>query len=273
MKSKLEVSKETLEQLYITEGLSVRKIAEKLGTTVKVIDRFFKNYGIEKDSQRQFIGKDGIYKAILRNYSQEAVFDLYIKQNKSNEDLQKLWQCKEGTVSKVLAHYNIHKDKARANEIAFQKKFEKWGSEAAYNEYMVSKGISVKKANGTQTTSSTETNIYNSLLAYFGSTDIIRFYRDSRYSSLKGYKFQCDFYIKSLDIFIEYQGNWTHGYQPFDNSMSCLDQLNDWRQKAIKSDYYAEAIDVWTRRDIEKLDSVKRNKIKFVSIYAVKKLR
>ena len=139
MKSTIEITEKELRTLYEEKALSINQVAKQFNTTPKVINRFFKNYGIEKDSQRQFIGKDGIYKAILRNYSQEAVFDLYIKQNKSNEDLQKLWQCKEGTVSKVLAHYNIHKDKARANEIAFQKKFEKWGSEEEYNKYLKEK--------------------------------------------------------------------------------------------------------------------------------------
>ena len=268
MKSKVEISKELLEQLYFKENMSIRKIAKKLETTVKVIDRFFKNYGLEKDPQRQFVGKDGIYKVILKNYSQEAVYDLYIKQNKSNEDLQTLWGCKEGTVSKVLAHYNIHKDKARANEIAFQKKFEKWGSEASYNEYMVAKAIAVRKANGTQTTSETELNIYNLLSAYFGHDDVIRFFRDIRYSNKTGYKFQCDFYIKSLDIFIEYQGNWTHGFKPFTKSIDCLKQLEEWKKRAVKSKYYAEAIDVWTRRDVEKLAAVKANHLKFISIYS-----
>ena len=30
------------------------------------------------------------------------------------------------------------------------------------------------------------------------------------------YPFLCDFYIEKLDLFIEYNGHWTHGSHPFD---------------------------------------------------------
>ena len=32
------------------------------------------------------------------------------------------------------------------------------------------------------------------------------------------YPFNCDFYIKSLDLYIEIQGSWTHGDHPFDKN-------------------------------------------------------
>jgi len=47
-----------------------------------------------------------------------------------------------------------------------------------------------------------EDNYYDELIAIYGANDIIRGYRDIRYSN-NGYKFQCDFYIKSEDLFIE----------------------------------------------------------------------
>ena len=46
-----------------------------------------------------------------------------------------------------------------------------------------------------------ENEIYNKLLLYFNKDDIIRLYEcDYRYP------YECDFYIKSLDLFIEYNG-------------------------------------------------------------------
>ena len=49
------------------------------------------------------------------------------------------------------------------------------------------------------------------LILFFDRDDIIRQYID-----LQKYPFNCDFYIKSKDLFIEYQGHQTHGTKPYD---------------------------------------------------------
>ncbi len=55
-----------------------------------------------------------------------------------------------------------------------------------------------KRANGTFNTSKPEDAIYKILLDNFGEEDVIRQYRDEC-----RYPFNCDFYIRSLDLFIE----------------------------------------------------------------------
>ena len=47
------------------------------------------------------------------------------------------------------------------------------------------------------------------LISVCGEDDIIRQYNSERYP------FSCDFYIKSLDVFIEYQGFWSHNVHPY----------------------------------------------------------
>ena len=57
------------------------------------------------------------------------------------------------------------------------------------------------------------------------------------------YPFHCDFYIPSLNLYIEYNGSWTHGKHPFD-SLSKEDQnrLKEMKAKAVNSKYYNNAI-------------------------------
>ena len=51
--------------------------------------------------------------------------------------------------------------------------------------------------------------------------DTIRQYKDSRYP------YNCDFYIPCLDLFIEFQGYWTHGEHPFNpNDINDINRLN-----------------------------------------------
>lgn len=104
--------------------------------------------------------------------------------------------------------------------------------------------------------------MYELLLKYFSSNDIERQYHS------KVYPFNCDFYIKPLDLYIKCNYHWTHGKMPFDNNdLACMNKLNTWVEKAKKSDFYKCAIDVWTHRDCEKMNCVKNNKLNALFIY------
>ena len=107
-----------------------------------------------------------------------------------------------------------------------------------------------------------EMNFYEYLLSKFDENDIF-----PQYYNKELYPFNCDFYINSLKIFIEIQGNWTHGGHPFDkNNKDDIDKLNYWKSK--NSDYYRSAIDVWTNRDVIKRNTAKENNINYLEIYS-----
>ena len=81
------------------------------------------------------------------------------------------------------------------------------------------------------------------------------------------YPFNCDFYIKSLDLYIEIQGSWTHGRHPFDeNNQEDIDKLNLWKSKNTK--YYNVAIKVWTDLDVRKRTIAKENKLNYLEIFS-----
>ena len=82
------------------------------------------------------------------------------------------------------------------------------------------------------------------------------------------YPFNCDFYIKSLALYIEINGSWTHGKHPFDeNNQEDIDKLNLWKEKNTK--YYQNAIYVWTKLDIKKRNIAKENNLNYLEIFSM----
>ena len=95
------------------------------------------------------------------------------------------------------------------------------------------------------------------LLKRFKKKDVIRQYKEVRYP------FMCDFYIKSMDLFIELNLFWTHGEHPFNKrSKRDLEKLKIWKKKK-----YNKGIDTWTKKDILKIKTAKKNKLNYYLIY------
>lgn len=109
-----------------------------------------------------------------------------------------------------------------------------------------------KNSGGTK--SKSEDSFYHKLLLYFSEDDVIRGYSDERYP------FSCDFYVKSKDIFIEYQGHYTHGNEPFDASNS--EHLSYLERMSRKVN-----MDTWIKRDPIKLQTAKQNGITLILVY------
>lgn len=124
------------------------------------------------------------------------------------------------------------------------------------------KQYNTKKANGSFNTSKPETECYKKLVAKYGTENVIR-----QYSTDPRYPFNCDFYIKSLDLFIELNLSWTHGYRLFTGTPEDLAQLAIWQEKAKTSEYYVNAIYTWTVRDVKKRDTALANNLNYLTIY------
>ena len=118
-----------------------------------------------------------------------------------------------------------------------------------------------KKLNGSYRKSTEEENLYLKLITVFSKKDIFRQYID-----LNRYPFACDFYIKSLDLFIELNAFWTHGGHWFDkHSKSDLKQVHAWRNH--NTAFYDNAIETWTKRDVIKRKSAKENNLNYVVLW------
>ena len=92
--------------------------------------------------------------------------------------------------------------------------------------------------------------------------NVIRQYKSEKYP------FACDFYIPSFDLYIEYNGNWTHGNHPYNETDN-----NDIIRKAFieeksqTSKFYMNALHVWTISDVHKRNIAMNNCLNYLEIY------
>lgn len=128
--------------------------------------------------------------------------------------------------------------------------------------------IHTKKKNGTINSSSYEKRVYNWLIEIFGRHDIICQYTDCRYTNpTNGHKYHCDFYVKSLDLFIELQIFWAHGSAPFTGTQEDNRYLSELKEKAKVKPIYNRMIEGWAGTDIVKRNVAANNRLKFIEIY------
>lgn len=115
-----------------------------------------------------------------------------------------------------------------------------------------------KKINGTFKTSKIEKELESKLRELFPDLE-------TQYKS-KVYPFNCDFYIPSLDLYIEYNGSWTHGGCFYDeNNEENRNILEKWKQLSEHSKFYQNAIETWTVRDIKKLSIALENNLNYIA--------
>ena len=118
-----------------------------------------------------------------------------------------------------------------------------------------------RKKNHTQPGSKIENKVFERLKEYFSESDIERQYSDD-----DRYPFNCDFYIKPLDLFIEYNGFYMHGFHWFDES-------DEKDRKQAEEWLYAEnpqsdtAFETWVIRDTTKRETAKKNDLNYVVLW------
>ena len=122
------------------------------------------------------------------------------------------------------------------------------------------KAFKTKIRNGTINTSQAE-KLFKEYLEQNYPNDFEYQYRSELYP------FNCDFYIKSLDLYIEINGSWTHGGHPFDeNNQEDIIRLNEMKSK--NTQYYNNAIKTWTIRDVKKRNMAKQNNLNYLEIFS-----
>ena len=128
---------------------------------------------------------------------------------------------------------------------------------------IIEKSRQIKREHGSFGKSKEEDKIYSLLSEKYPST--IRQYSDSRYP------FACDFYIPELDLFIEYQGFWSHGKEPYDSENAEHQQkVEKWKSKRDsirRKDYYNAALNTWTIRDPLKREIAKKNNLNWIEFF------
>lgn len=125
---------------------------------------------------------------------------------------------------------------------------------AMQDKDLVSKNVEAKRQSGTFSTSSVEEHVK-------GFDDFeVQYNKDTRYPYL------CDFYDKGRDLFIEVNASWTHGYHWYDIEKDA-GVCTKWKDKSEDSTYYANALAVFTRRDVEKRETARVNNLNYVILW------
>ena len=142
---------------------------------------------------------------------------------------------------------------------------EKYGYEyAAQAKEIIEKIHKTKKKNGSYGKSNEEDYVYSVLVDIYGKDNVERQYSSDLYP------FACDFYIISKDLYIEYNGMWTHGFTPYIGSKENEIQLKEWGQKAETSKFYQNAIVTWTISDVKKRNTAKTNELNYIELWNTK---
>lgn len=139
-----------------------------------------------------------------------------------------------------------------------------------FKEYMVSineqrkaKEFETKKRNNSFKSSRAEKACLVALQEKFGADDVLMQYTSS------SYPFRCDFYIKSLDLYIELNEYWMHGKHFFDSANNDdLKVLESWKERAKTSKAYCQAIDTWTVRDPKKVATAVANGLRYLVFWS-----
>ena len=210
------------------------------------------NYNNQQKHKETCLEKYGVEH---HNQTQEAREN--IRNKKLSEETQKLYEktCLEryGVTNVNLSGEIMEK---RRNTL-----LDRYGVEnPLQNHDIKKKQLESLKENGSYAKSKIEEDVYSWLINKYGEENVIRQYWDERYP------FNCDFYIKSEDLFIEVNNHPSHGDHPYDEKSeedrllleSLIEKGDDWSMMIV---------DVWSVRDPKKFMCAKKNNLNYKVIY------
>lgn len=204
----------------------------------------------------QKYGKENYYQYGTEEYNQlmlERYGTVHALQNKE------LFEKMENTKLERYGSKDIGKFGTKEHNKAIE---EKYGIDNPMKtRAVIEKNYNTRLKHKTLNTSIKEEKIYNILLMRY--KDVKRQYKSEKYP------FACDFYVPELDLYIEYQGHWTHGYKPYKKSKEDDIILSNFKQKAITSKFYKQAIEVWTIKDPLKRKIAKENNLNWIEFFTL----
>jgi hypothetical protein len=220
--------------------------------------------------------------------SEEDFYDYYIVQNHKQEECAEYFGVSVSQILTYTRKYKIFKSPELFGSFAAENNRQRWANYSDEQRQSIADKIAAtlinkpeeekqliqesinqtKRENKTFSTSTQEDKFYEQLLQIFDTEDICRQYNSERYP------FNCDFYIKPLDLFIELNLFSSHGKEPFDatkeNHQKRLKQLHG--RLALGKEMYQDMIEVWTVRDPLKFKTAAENNLNYVALYNEKQI-
>lgn len=271
-------AKETCLQRYgVTSPLKSEIFKQKSKETC------LQKYGVEYTGQiPEKIEKT--HKACLEKYGVDSVFKVQKFRNQSLDTCIKKYASDEDDINSIvnIGQLKYVKDKIKNTCL------EKYGVEnpmqTQYYKNLISSILSsneiqekiynTKLLNNSFNISYQEDVCFDLLKEKY--SDCIRQYKSELYP------FNCDFYIPSLDLYIEYNGSHYHHYHPFDiNDDNDINELNRLKEKAENSNahkngkksQYDNIIYTWTILDLKKRNIAQQNNLNYIEFWNINEVK
>lgn len=290
-KDKIELTKRIKKELYGDEKYNNKEKARKTCIDRYGVDSFAKTEEFLTKVKKTNIEKYGVQWSLSNKEQQEKAkktkIERYSDPNYNNrekavktslerygvENAKQTEQAKQKEKETCLKKYGVTSysktDECKQKHIdTYMKRFgvthntksEEWKKKwYGNNEWVKNRNNRIyekMKQNNSFNHSIPEDKVYHIIKEKY--PNVIRQYKDEN-----RYPFNCDFYIPDIDVFIEYDGYWTHGGHDFDkNNKDDVEKLNKWRSKENK--LYETAIRVWTIDDPQKRLIAKKNNLKYI---------
>lgn len=240
----------------------------------KMKETNLEKYGVEYTGQSNDVKQKSI-NTCLEKYGCKYSFQSDNNKNKSKETNLKKYGVDNPAKSEEVkdkikkTKMELYGDPAYSNrEKSKRTVIGRYGSLEKFHQYQYDQNVKTiqKKYKDNQGMSKPEQQTYEYLQTLFNKDDIMfNVNIDDRYP------FHVDFYIKSIDLFIEINAYWTHGKHLFNrNSKEDIDLLNKWKEKSISSQLYKNAITIWSETDPYKNEVALKNNINYLPIWSNK---
>lgn len=208
-----------------------------------------------------------------RPYKEDLEY-LYITKNLELNDILKLLNLKVGCFYTILKEFNIKKTSQNRNENNIKATLKFYGVKNQFQRTEVikisqseenkEKRIQSKIKNGTFGGRKSIIQQELGKLLKEKYKDVYEDYKSSEYP------YHCDFYIPSINLYIEYQGYLTHGDREFHCPYNELNikhkQHVEWL-KNTKPYKWKDIIDTWTIRDPLKRKIAKENNLNWIEFF------
>ena len=234
------VTKEVLYKYYIEEDHNYYETLEHFDISEDTFRRMLKDYEIpQKDKSKT------CQKGVATKYEKAGGKEAYYK------------QLKETTDERVIEKYGSLEAYGKVVSNSVKKAFQENNS--------IAKRYETLKKTKRFTKSKQEDDTYDYLLQFYDAEDIIRNYKCDKYP------FMCDFYVKSLDLYIECNYHWSHGKEPFVGKESQLEVLEDWKSKNYVQ--HKNAYKIWSEVDPSKIECARNNNLTYLMLYDIKDIK
>ena len=242
-----------LEKYGAKDMFSIDEIQNKIKINIK------SRYDVDNISQLDEI-KEKKRQTCLSNFGVNCGFNtelarnnLRIKYKKDKDEIIK--KIKQSKLEKYRDENFTNREKSK------QTCLQKYGVDNVIKLKTIQDKIYLtKKKNNSFKKSKQEENTYKLLKEKY--SDVIYQYKSEEYP------FNCDFYIPSLDLYIECNYYWMHESHPFNiNDPEDNLILKKWESK--KTRQYNNAIKVWSISDVMKRNLAKENKLNWIEFFSI----